>query len=54
MAMGLGVLGLAPAAFWAMTPKELEAAVRGRMGRAVEAPLSRASLETMMTQFPDR
>ena len=40
MAMGLGVLGLAPGAFWAMTPTELEAAIRGRFGQVgCEAPL---------------
>jgi uncharacterized phage protein (TIGR02216 family) len=32
MAMGLGLLGLAPGAFWAMTPVELDAAIRGRFG----------------------
>ena len=37
MAVGLGVLGLPPAVFWAMSPKELEAALRGRTG----APSSR-------------
>ena len=34
MAVGLGVLGLPPAVFWAMSPKELEAALRGRTGGA--------------------
>ncbi len=32
MAVGFGVLGLAPQVFWAMTPKELEAALRGPLG----------------------
>ena len=30
MAAGLGTLRLPPAVFWAMTPKELAAALRGR------------------------
>ena len=34
MAAGFGLLGLAPAAFWAMTPRELAAALRGRFGPA--------------------
>lgn len=54
MAVGLGMLALAPAQFWAMTPRELAAAVHGRMVRALAAPLSRESLETMMTRFPDQ
>jgi uncharacterized phage protein (TIGR02216 family) len=55
MALGLGLLGLAPSAFWAMTPKELEAAMRGRVGVPhVTEPLSRAELAGLMDQFPDR
>jgi uncharacterized phage protein (TIGR02216 family) len=55
MAMGLGQLGLAPGVFWAMTPKELEAAVRGRFGQvAVEAPLSRNDLGALLRQYPDK
>jgi len=54
MAMGLGVLGLAPRAFWSMTPAELDAAIRGRFGNvAFEAPLSRADLGALMHRFPD-
>jgi uncharacterized phage protein (TIGR02216 family) len=53
MAMGLGLLGLAPAAFWAMTPRELAAAIRGRLGPRTEAAPSRADLAAMMTRFPD-
>ncbi len=54
MAMGLGLLGLAPAAFWSMTPAELEAAMRGRFGQAAfEAPLSRAEMSSLMKRFPD-
>lgn len=54
MAAGFGLLGLSPAAFWAMTAKELEAALRGRLGPAETAtPLKRADLATLMHTFPD-
>jgi uncharacterized phage protein (TIGR02216 family) len=53
MAVGLGLLGLAPGAFWAMTPKELEAAIRGRLGPRADTPPSQAELAAMMTRFPD-
>ena len=55
MALGFGLLGLAPAAFWGMTPKELEAALRGKLGRAAfEGPPTRVELEGMLQLFPDR
>lgn len=55
MALGLGTLGLAPPVFWAMTPKELDAAMRGRFGAAArEAPPSHAELSALMQRFPDR
>ena len=55
MAVGLGVLGLPPAVFWAMSPKELEAALRGRTGGAAgEAPPSRAVLAALADRFPDQ
>ncbi len=54
MAVGLGLLAFEPAHFWAMTPRELDAAVRGRFGGVPLAPLPRASLEAMMTRFPDQ
>ena len=55
MAVGLGVLGLAPAVFWAMSPKELEAALRGRTGSAPnEAPPSRAAFAALVDRFPDQ
>lgn len=54
MEMGLGVLGLAPATFWAMTPRELRAALSGKLGMTGErqAP-TRTDLETLMQQYPD-
>ncbi|MBA4132090.1 MAG: phage tail assembly chaperone [Hyphomicrobium sp.] len=54
MAAGLGVLGLAPTVFWTMTPREFDAALRGRLGGAREpAAPSRADLAALMRQFPD-
>lgn len=53
MAAGLGALRLPPPVFWAMTPRELEAALRGAFGVAAQAPLSRAELSALMTAFPD-
>lgn len=55
MALGLGVLALAPPVFWAMTPRELDAALRGRFGEAgrhASAP-SQHELARLMQQFPD-
>ena len=52
MAAGLGVLGFSPADFWKLTPKEFEAAFRGRFGAGGE-PLTRGDLDKLMQQFPD-
>jgi len=52
MAFGFGVLRLSPAAFWAMSPRELKAAHNGLFGRAGE-PLARSQLEDLMRAFPD-
>ncbi len=55
MATGLGLLGLAPAVFWSMTPKELEAAIRGRLGPAsLSAPPDVADLAALIARFPDQ
>lgn len=54
MAAGLGLLRLEPRAFWAMTPKELAAALRVVLGpREAGAPLVRGDLDALMQQFPD-
>lgn len=54
MRVGLGVLGLSPAQFWAMTPRELAAAIEGRAGHtAPGTPPSRAGLDALMVRFPD-
>lgn len=55
MAAGLGLLGLTPHAFWTMTPRELAAAVRGRLGRGSGgAAPSRGDLAALMSRFPDQ
>ena len=51
MAFGLGRLRLAPRDFWAMTPRELAAAMSA-YSTPVVAP-GRADLDRLMTQFPD-
>lgn len=54
MALGLGLLGFSPAHFWSLTPKELEAAITGRLGRTAQpADLARADLTSLMQRFPD-
>jgi len=55
MALGLGRLGLAPAHFWALTPRELERALAGAAGHvAFQTPLDRTALEELMRRYPDR
>jgi len=53
MALGLGVLKLPPAAFWAMTPRELAAALRG-LHRQPPPGFGRNRLAELMRCFPDR
>jgi uncharacterized phage protein (TIGR02216 family) len=52
MAAGFGVLRLSPAAFWSMTPRELDAAL-GAVLRPAGSPLSRSDLAGLMQRFPD-
>ena len=54
MAFGLGVLRLRPRDFWAMTPRELEAAARGLLGQPLTAPMDRGTFEALLREFPDR
>jgi uncharacterized phage protein (TIGR02216 family) len=55
IAAGLGRLGLRPADFWAMTPRELSLALSGAAGRPVgSAAFARADLDHLMQRFPDR
>lgn len=54
MAVGFGLLGLEPRAFWSFTLAELDAAVRGRFGAIhAERPPSRAELVGLCKRFPD-
>ena len=50
---GLGVLRLAPDAFWAMTPRELSCAIAAVTG-VTGGPIERADVEGLMRLFPDR
>ncbi len=52
MRFGFGVLRLSPAAFWAMTPRELAQAVIAVRG-GVATPIGRDALDDLMRRFPD-
>jgi len=54
MAAGFGLLGLSPATFWAMTPRELAAGLRGRLGPSPAGPPSREELSALLTRYPDK
>lgn len=49
---GLGVLKLAPDAFWRMTPRELAHAIRAVRGTQV-SPLMRNEFDALMRAHPD-
>ena len=54
MAAGLGALRLPPPVFWAMTPRELDAALRGAFGAVPETAVpSRSELAALMECYPD-
>lgn len=54
MAIGFGLLGLEPRAFWSLTLAELDAAVRGRFGTVrTERPLNRREFAALTQRFPD-
>lgn len=54
MAIGFGLLGLEPRAFWSFTLAELDAAVRGRLGIAArERPPARRELCALEARYPD-
>ncbi len=53
MEAGLGTLRLSPKDFWAMTPRELDAALSGAFGHRAGQPLSRADLAALMQAYPD-
>jgi uncharacterized phage protein (TIGR02216 family) len=49
---GLGVLKLSPAAFWALTPRELSMAHSALFGEQAK-PCNGGRLRDLMQQFPD-
>jgi uncharacterized phage protein (TIGR02216 family) len=55
MAFGFGVLRRSSATFWAMTPRELAAAIDGVHGVVPpRASITRSALDILMTAFPDQ
>jgi uncharacterized phage protein (TIGR02216 family) len=52
MGFGFGVLRLSPSVFWAMTPRELDHAVRAVLPKREGVP-DRMALAGMMAAFPD-
>lgn len=57
MDVGLGVLGLPPSVLWSLTPREFEAALRGR-GLLATPGLAgvprREDLTALLKSFPDQ
>lgn len=49
---GIGVLRLAPDAFWRMTPRELAFAIAAVRGEPA-LPIARAALDALIHRFPD-
>ncbi len=52
MSFGFGRLRLSPAAFWALTPRELVRAMASRETARAGLP-ARAELDRLMQAFPD-
>jgi uncharacterized phage protein (TIGR02216 family) len=52
MGFGLGALKLSPAAFWAMTPREMAAAIRAVLPDAAGG-FGKTRLEALMRRYPD-
>ncbi|HEX2843313.1 phage tail assembly chaperone [Hyphomicrobium sp.] len=54
MAIGFGLLGLEPRAFWSLTLAELDAAVRGRFGASrFDRPPTRREVNALAERYPD-
>ncbi|MEM0923463.1 MAG: rcc01693 family protein [Pseudomonadota bacterium] len=54
MRLGLGLLGLGPDQFWAMTPVELRRALEGAGHLPIGGrPIGRSTLEALMEAYPD-
>ncbi len=55
MAIGFGRLHFSPAEFWAMTPREFNAALNGLSGRTgTIRSLTRTELQDLAARFPDQ
>ena len=52
MRFGFGILKLPPAAFWSMTIRELQHAMRAH-GPAAGQPMSRTEFEHLARSYPD-
>ena len=52
MRLAFGAMRLSPAAFWALTPRELAAMARALSG-AMATPPERAAMDELMKRFPD-
>ena len=53
MQIGIGSLGFSSEQFWALTPRELEAAVRGASGPEQASPLGRETFNELFARYPD-
>ncbi len=53
MAIGLGRLRLPPQQFWAMTLRELTAALHGLGISVLPVPLARRELDDLRARYPD-
>ncbi|MGL4729375.1 MAG: phage tail assembly chaperone [Bosea sp. (in: a-proteobacteria)] len=49
----MGVLGWPPQAAWAATPREVELAISGRLGRKASQGMDGTRLDELMADFPD-
>ncbi len=49
----LGVLGWSPDAAWRATPREIELAINGRLGRSRPTGMNGARLSELMAAHPD-
>lgn len=55
MRFGLGTLRLSPCQFWAMTPRELAAAIAAQNHNGMQVtPPARSELQDLMQLYPDK